>query len=206
MIAVVDYGVNNVRSVVRAIAAGGHEATLTADPAVVRQADRVILPGVGHFGTAVTNLATSGLGDAVSAVAAAGRPVLGICLGMQLFYGASEEAAGARGLGLLPGAVRRFRTALPVPHVGWAEVQETAAGAAHPVSGPVFAGTPRFFYHVHSFHVTDAPAPSVLATADYDGAFPTVVTRDNVLGFQFHPEKSQRAGIDLLASFAAWRP
>jgi glutamine amidotransferase len=206
VIAVVDYGVNNVRSVVRAIAAGGHQATLTADPAVVRQADRVILPGVGHFGAAVTNLAQSGLGDAVSAVAQAGRPVLGICLGMQLFFDQSEEAPDARGLGLLPGSIRLFRTDLPVPHVGWAEVQPTEAGAAHPVSGPVFHGEPQFFYHVHSFHAADAPAPTVLATADYAGAFPTVVSRDNVLGCQFHPEKSQRVGIDLLARFAGWRP
>lgn len=206
MIVVVDYGVNNVRSVVRAVAAGGHEATLSADPDVVRRAERVILPGVGHFGRAVENLEASGLKDAVLEVATAGRPVLGICLGMQLCFAASEEAPQAAGLALLPGSVRRFRTQLPVPHVGWAQVDATPAGNAHPVSGPVFDAQERFFYHVHSFHAADVPPELTLATADYSGPFPTIVARDNIAGFQFHPEKSQSVGIALLSRFAEWRP
>ena len=206
MIVVVDYGVNNLRSVVRALAAGGHPATLTADPGEVRAAERVLVPGVGNFGQAARNLAASGLGAAIQDAAAAGRPVLGICLGMQLFFGTSEEAPEARGLGLLPGTVRRFRTALPIPHVGWAAVTATLAGAAHPALGPLFHGEDQFFYHVHSFHPAELPDGSALATADYDGRFPTIVGRGNVLGVQFHPEKSQRAGIDLLNRFVAWRP
>lgn len=206
MIVVVDYGVNNLRSVVRALAAGGHPATLTADPAVVRQADHLLVPGVGNYGQAATNLAATGLGDAVRHVAAAGRPVLGICLGMQLFFAASEEAPGAAGLGILPGQVRRFRTELPVPHVGWAGVTLTASGQRHPVLAGLFQGAMRFFYHVHSYHPDGLPADAALATADYDGPFPTLVGEANILGAQFHPEKSQQDGIALLARFAEWRP
>ncbi len=206
MIVVVDYGVNNLRSVVRALAAGGHPAVLSADPAVVRQADHLLVPGVGNYGQAAKNLATSGLGDAVRDVAAAGRPVMGICLGMQLFFAKSEEAPGAAGLGLLAGEVRRFRTELPVPHVGWSGVTLTASGERHPVLAGLFGGTMRFFYHVHSFHPAGLPEGAALATADYDGAFPTLVGEGNILGAQFHPEKSQADGIALLAAFAEWRP
>lgn len=206
MIAVVDYGVNNLKSVVRALAAGGHSATLTTDPAEVRAANRVLVPGVGNFGQAARNLAATGLGQAIQDAASAGRPVLGICLGMQLFFATSEEAPEARGLGLLPGTVRRFRTTLPVPHVGWAAVSLTTAGEAHAVLAPLFHGDPQFFYHVHSYHPADLPDGAVLGSAEYDGLFPTIVGRGNVVGVQFHPEKSQRAGIDLLSRFVAWHP
>jgi glutamine amidotransferase len=206
VIAVVDYGVNNLRSVVRALEAGGHQATLTTEPGDVRNADRVLVPGVGHFGQGSQNLAATGLGDAVREVAAAGRPVLGICLGLQLLLEASEEAPEARGLGLLPGRVRRFVTALHVPHVGWARVDLTEAGRRHPMLGPLFGGEPRFFYHVHSYHPSELPADAVLGTGEYDGVFPTLVGRETVIGAQFHPEKSQRAGIELLDAFARWTP
>ena len=204
MIAVVDYGVNNVKSVVRALLAGGHPAELTAEPEVVRRADRVLLPGVGNFGQGTTNLIQSGLGDAVRAVAGAGRPVMGICLGLQLCLAESDEAPEARGLGLLPGRVRRLEVALPVPHVGWAEVRPTAAGRAHPVLQGVNGG--EFFYHVHSYHPAGLPNDAVLATAEYGYVFPTIVGQGNVIGAQFHPEKSQRAGIELLSAFARWSP
>ncbi len=176
MIAVVDYGVNNLRSVVRAFEAGGHEATLTADPEAVRE------------------------------VATAGRPVMGICLGLQLLFEISEEAPEARGIGLLPGRVRRFVTDLHVPHVGWARVDLTEQGRGHPMLGPLFAGEPRFFYHVHSYHPSDLPAEAVLGTGEYGATFPTLVGRGPVIGAQFHPEKSQRAGIELLDAFARWAP
>ena len=207
MIVVVDYGVNNLASVVRALAAGGHPATLTTDPEVVRRAGRVVMPGVGHFARAAQNLAASGLGEAVREVARAGRPVLGICLGMQLFFPTSEEAPESTGLGLLEGIVRRFRTDLPVPHVGWARVGPSAEGRAHAALARVFPdGAPEFFYHVHSYHPDALPAGHALAWADYGGRFATIVGRDNVLGAQFHPEKSQKAGIGLLAAFAEWEP
>lgn len=206
MIAVVDYGVNNLKSVVRALAAGGHTATLSADPDAVRRAERVLMPGVGNFGQAVPNLARSGLGAAVQEVARAGRPVMGICLGQQLFFATSEEAPGVAGLGLLPGTVRRFATTLPVPHVGWASVQQTEAGARHPMLRGLFDDGPQFYYHVHSYHPAGMPEDAVLATGDYGGPFATIVGQGNVIGAQFHPEKSQRAGIELLSRFVAWRP
>lgn len=206
MIAVVDYGVNNLKSVVRALEAGGHKATLTTDPDEVRVADRVLVPGVGNFGQGSRNLAGTGLGEAVREVAGAGRPVMGICLGLQLLFETSEEAADARGLGLLPGRVRRFVTALPVPHVGWARVDLTEAGRRHAMLGPLFGEEPRFFYHVHSYHPSELPADAVLGTGEYDAVFPTLVGRETVIGAQFHPEKSQRAGIELLDAFARWDP
>ena len=206
MIAVVDYGVNNLRSGVRAFEAGGHEATLSADPEEVCAADRVLVPGVGYFGQGTRNLVTSGLGEAVREVAEAGRPVMGICLGLQLLFDTSEEAPEARGIGVLPGRVRRFVTTLHVPHVGWARVDLTEAGRAHAMLRPLFGTEPQFFYHVHSYHPSDLPTDSVLGTGEYGATFPTIVGRGSVIGAQFHPEKSQRAGIELLDAFARWRP
>ena len=206
MIVVVDYGVNNLKSVVRALAAGGHTAALTTDPDEVRRADHVVVPGVGHFGHASRTLETTGLGDAVREATGRGQAVMGICLGLQLFFATSAEAPEARGLGILPGKVLRFETALPVPHVGWARVEPTAAGGRHPVIGAVFRGEPQFFYHVHSYHPAGLPDDAVLATGTYERVFPTIVGRGNVLGAQFHPEKSQRNGIELLDAFARWRP
>jgi glutamine amidotransferase len=206
VIVVVDYGVNNLKSVVRALAAGGHQAVLSTDPEEVRQAERVLVPGVGHFGQAVRNLDASGLGEAIREVARSGQPLMGICLGMQLFFAASAEAPGVPGLALLPGTVQRFGIELPVPHVGWAGVRTTPAGEGHPVLTGLFHGEMQFFYHVHSFHPAELPEAATLATADYGGPFPTIVGRDNVLGVQFHPEKSQKAGIELLSRFVAWRP
>ncbi len=206
MIAVVDYGVNNLASVVRALAAGGHQAGLTSDSEEVRRADRVLVPGVGNFGQASRTLEATGLGQAVREVASAGRPVMGICLGLQLFFETSEEAPDARGMALLPGRVRRFSTDLAVPHVGWARVELTGPGRAHAVLGPTFGGLAQFFYHVHSYYPSTLPDEAVLGTGDYGGVFPTLVGQGSVIGAQFHPEKSQHAGINLLGAFARWRP
>jgi glutamine amidotransferase len=186
MIAVVDYGVNNLKSVVRALAAGGHGACLTSKPEEVRRAERVLVPGVGNFGQGSRNLKSSGLGEAVRQVAQAGRPVMGICLGLQLFFDASTE--------------------LHVPHVGWAQVDLTEQGKQHPVLAEAFRGSPQFFYHVHSYYPTDLAQSHVLGTGEYGVVFPTLVGRESVIGAQFHPEKSQQAGIALLSAFAEWRP
>jgi glutamine amidotransferase len=206
VIAVVDYGVNNLASVVRAVRASGHPAELVSHPDQVRQAGRVLLPGVGNFGQAARTLTSTGLGEAIREVARAGRPVMGICLGLQLFFELSEEAPEARGIGLLPGRVQRFSTGLPVPHVGWAKVDLTEAGRRHPLLGAAFKDAAQFFYHVHSYHPASLPDSDVLATGDYGGLFPTVVGAGSIIGAQFHPEKSQLAGIALLAAFAEWRP
>lgn len=206
MIAVVDYGASNMRSVLRACRAAGMTAEATNDPETVRRAERVIVPGVGHFAPARERLAQSGLDLAIGEAAGAGRPVLGICLGLQLFLEGSAEAPGVAGLGLLPGRVRRFETDLPVPHVGWSRVDLTPAGQTH----PVLAGTEQrgaaFYYHVHSYY-PDAVAPeATLGVSEYGDAFATIVGRDAILGVQFHPEKSQSAGLALLAGFARWQP
>jgi glutamine amidotransferase len=206
VIVVVDYGVNNLASVVRALAAGGFEAQLSRDPDEVRRADRVLVPGVGNFGQGSRTLSSTGLGDAIKEVSSAGRPVLGICLGLQLFFETSEEAPDAQGMGILPGRVRRFSGGLPVPHVGWAQVTLTDSGRRHPMLQGTFDNGTQFFYHVHSYHPTAMPDEAVLGTGDYGGVFPTLIGRGSVVGAQFHPEKSQVAGISLLAAFAQWRP
>ena len=167
----------------------------------------MLVPGVGHFGQASRTLETTGLGAAVREAAERGRPVMGICLGLQLFFAASAEAPDARGLGLLPGRGRRFDTTLPVPHVGWARVEPTAAGRRHAMLAAVFDGAPQFFYHVHSYHPAELPDEHVLGHRDLRAApFRRIVGRGSVIGAQFHPEKSQRAGIELLDAFARWRP
>src|SRR6266566_3336685 len=177
MIALADYGASNTRSVLRALLAAGAEApTLTDDPATLRRAERVVLPGVGN------------------------------CLGLQLFLADSEEAPGVPGLGLLPGRVARFHTELPVPHVGWARVRLTAGGRAHGALAAAFAGDEAFFYHVHSYHPVGVDATGALAEAEYGGPFPTIVGAGSVLGVQFHPEKSQAAGLALLRAFTRWTP
>ncbi len=206
MIAVVDYGASNVRSVLRAFRAVGADAALTDDPGAVRVADRVVVPGVGNFAPARRRLAETGLGDALGDVARAGRPLLGICLGLQLLLEESDEAPGIPGLGLLSGRVARFRTDLPVPHVGWARVRLTERGRAHPVLARAFGGDAAFFYHVHSYHPDGVAPRGDLADAEYGAKFPTIVGRDAVLGVQFHPEKSQAVGLALLRAFAAWMP
>lgn len=206
MIAVVDYGASNVQSVLRALRAVGAEAVLSADPAVVRRAAHVVVPGVGHFAPAMRALSDSGLGDAVREAAGAGKPTLGICLGLQLFLEQSEEAPGVSGLALLRGGVMRFRTTLPVPHVGWARVELTERGRTQPVLAGAFTSPEAYFYHVHSFHPDAATSDAALGEAEYGAAFPTILGFENVLGVQFHPEKSQGAGLALLEAFARWTP
>lgn len=206
MVAVVDYGASNVASVLRALRAAGATPALTGDPDAVRRAERAVVPGVGHFAPARRRLEETGLAAALGDLAAAGRPLLGICLGLQLLLEASDEAPGVPGLGLLAGRVRRFATALPVPHVGWARVAVTEAGRAHPVLARALPAGEGYFYHVHSYHPDGVPGGAALAEAEYGGPFATVVGRDNVLGVQFHPEKSQAAGLALLGAFLSWAP
>ena len=206
MIAVVDYGASNVPSVLRGLRAVRVDATVTADPETVRRAPRVVVPGVGNFAPAMRRLVAAGLADAVREVAHSGRPVLGICLGLQLFLEQSEEAPGVSGLALLRGGVMRFRTSLPVPHVGWARVELTERGRTQPVLAGAFASPEAYFYHVHSFHPDAATSDAALGEAEYGAAFPTILGFANVLGVQFHPEKSQGAGLALLEAFARWTP
>lgn len=201
-VTLLDYGAGNLRSVARAFEHEGAGVRLTADPAEAADAERLVLPGQGHFGQCMTRLEASGLADAVRAHVEAGRPFLGICVGMQLLYDGSEEAPGVRGLGLLPGTVKRIRTDLPLPHVGWNAVEFVRAAEADPLLEGVAGPDPRWFYHVHSYAVLESDGEHVLGRSTYDDAFASIVGRGNVWGIQFHPEKSQEDGLRILRNFA----
>lgn len=194
MITVIDYGMGNLRNVRRALEEIGVEVVVTADPAVVREATTVILPGVGAFGEAVKRIDGLGLRAPIMDHVLRGKPLLGICLGMQLLFESSEESPGAPGLGILPGGVYRFHGALHVPHIGWNDVVPTRQSVLFPGGGGVF-------YFVHSYYAAESDA-SICAT-EYGIRFASAVQKANVFGVQFHPEKSQAAGLSLLRTFSA---
>jgi glutamine amidotransferase len=198
-IAILDYGMGNRRSVEKALEHVGAHATVTSDHARLRAAAGLIVPGVGAFPRAMDNLRELGLDELVRERVAAGTPVLGICLGMQLAFDSSTELGGASGLGIVPGEVRALRTGgLKLPHIGWNEVT-----FVKPTS-PLVAELPSScaFYHVHSLAPVPADEQDVLGTAEYGSTFVTAVQRGSFYGVQFHPEKSSAAGLRLLASFA----
>lgn len=200
-VVVLDYGAGNLRSVVRAFEHEGAEAVVTSDPAVAREADRLVLPGQGHFGQCITRLEESGLADAVREVVTAGRPFVGICVGMQLLYEGSDEAPGAPGLGFLCGRIERIPTSLHLPHVGWNKVRFTPRAARDPLLTGIAGEQPRYFYHVHSYARVGDTGDDLLGSCTYGVSFASIVGRDNVRGIQFHPEKSQEAGLQILANF-----
>jgi glutamine amidotransferase len=198
MIAILDYGMGNLRSVEKALERVGSAATITADPAEVRAADGVILPGVGAFPAAMRRVRDLGLDALVAKRLEAGTPVLGICLGMQLLFSSSSENDGAEGLGLLAGEVRALEApGLKVPHIGWSPVfwerdSELTDGLGSEVP----------FYFVHSFTPRPRDGADVLGTAEYGERFACAVARPPLFGVQFHPEKSSTAGLRLLSNFA----
>ncbi len=195
MIAVIDYKAGNLTSVMKAITALGADARVTEDPAEVRAAERVVLPGVGHF-AATARLREIGLDDAIRDVIAAGRPFLGICVGLQWLFEGSAEAEGVPGLGAFGGLCTRFNAAQKVPHVGW----NTLEPAPH---SRLLAGLRQntFVYYTHSYY---APlVPETVGVTEYSGAFTGAVERDNLFGVQFHPEKSGDAGLQVLRNFLA---
>jgi glutamine amidotransferase len=193
-IAILDYGMGNLRSVARAVERAGGRAVVTSDSRVALDAAALILPGVGAFGTCMRNLRAGGLEDAIREFAASGRPLLGVCLGMQVLFEASEEGGGA-GLGLLPGVVRRLPGSVRVPHMGWNEVEWVA-------DHPLVQGIPprTRFYFVHSY-VVDAEVDCALGVTEYGRRFAAAVARDNLMATQFHPEKSGPAGLALYEAF-----
>jgi glutamine amidotransferase len=204
-IALLDYGAGNLRSVAKALARSGLEPEVTGDPAAVRRADGVVLPGVGAFAAAMASLAEKGLGDAVREAIAAGKPYLGLCLGLQVLFEHGEEHGVTKGLGLYAGRVRRFpeRDAqgapLRVPHIGWNEVRWSGT---HPLLAKL---PPRdLYYFVHSYRAEPARGDLVVGRVDYGGEFAAAIATGNVFAVQFHPEKSQAAGKRLLDAFAAW--
>jgi glutamine amidotransferase len=196
---IIDYGMGNLRSVEKALAAAGGQPRLSADPDVVRQAEHLILPGVGAFGDAMENLRSSGLDRAILEAVGAGRPLLGLCLGLQLLFGESEEFGQHQGLSLIPGKVRKFQgSGLRVPHVGWNQIEGIRQD---PLLGGIADGA--YFYFVHSYYVEPDNAGDVLCRTEYGRSFCSVARRGNVWGAQFHPEKSQAAGRQLLRNFLA---
>ncbi len=198
MIVIIDYGMGNLRSVQKAIEAVGSAAEITSDPERVRHASKVILPGVGAFADAIAELSRSGLGEAFCEAVRAGKPCLGVCLGLQLVFDRSLEDGDHVGLGLLPGRVVRFtaRPGLKIPHMGWNTLK-----VCRPA--PLLAGLPPdpSVYFVHSYHASPDNPDDVAAYADYPDPFPAVVWRDNLVACQFHPEKSQTIGLAMYANF-----
>ncbi|MDH3701630.1 MAG: imidazole glycerol phosphate synthase subunit HisH [Alphaproteobacteria bacterium] len=206
-VAIIDYGSGNLRSAAKAFERQSDEPVLvTSDPAAVARADRIVLPGVGAFGDCMRSLkALDGMCDALEdAVIRRGRPFLGICVGMQLMADVGLEHGRHAGFGWIGGEVRALTPADPalkVPHMGW---NELAIGRAHPVLAGLDDGA--HVYFVHSYHLVAADPAHVLATTDHGGAVTAAVARDTMIGTQFHPEKSQAAGLRLIANFLAWRP
>lgn len=195
MIAVIDYGMGNLHSVSKAVGRLGYEAVVTSDPAVILAADGAILPGVGAFGDAMQFLRERQLKDTVIRYASSGKPLFGICLGMQLLFSSSEEHGEHEGLGLLPGRVVRLEGDFKIPHMGWNRLGFKQAS-------PLLEGLEEgHAYFVHSFHALPEREKDLLADTDYYGPVTAVVGHDNVYGAQFHPEKSGELGMRLLENF-----
>jgi glutamine amidotransferase len=196
-VGIIDYGVGNLRSVEKAFAAVGCDAVVSADGEILQTVDRLVLPGVGAFGACMRALTERGFDRLVTERVAQGTPMLGVCVGMQMLFEESEEFGTTRGLGLLPGRVNRFSDDLVVPQVGWNQISQRQA---HPLLQGIADGA--FFYFVHSYYCEPADSSFVLGETDYGVAYASVVAHENIAGVQFHPEKSQAAGLRLLANFA----
>jgi len=192
-VALLDYGRGNLRSVERALAKAGAEVIHAGNAAGLKEASCLVVPGQGSFGDAIQGLKQRGLWDPLQSWIGAGKPYLGICLGFQILWEASEEAPGVEGLKLISGKVKKFNaTRLKVPLIGWCEVKPSARAAE------LLSGGDRYFYHVHSYRPESAPADWLACETEYGGWFPSGVWKGNVAAFQFHPEKSQDSGISLL--------
>jgi len=195
-VAIIDYGVGNLRSVEKAFAATGCEAVVSGDHKVLRDAERLVLPGVGAFASCMNALRERGFDSLVHERAAEGTPLLGICVGMQMLFEVSEEFGNTEGLGLLRGCVRKFETELVVPQVGWNRIQQKQR---HGLFEGVADGS--FCYFVHSFYCAPETADVAVGETEYGVKYASVVARDNICGVQFHPEKSQDVGLRMLRNF-----
>jgi glutamine amidotransferase len=207
MIAVIDYGAGNLRNVCKALEHVGTQPLLTSDVREIQQADKIVLPGVGAFADCLQGLKSRGLFEPLRQLALGGKPLLGICVGMQLLFDVGEEMGQWPGLGLIPGRVVRFtwngvqsqgepHQTLKVPHIGWNQIEPQRE---HPLLRDVPAGS--YAYFVHSFHPTTADPAHVIATTCYGYDFASVVANRNIWGIQFHPEKSQDVGLRMLRNF-----
>jgi imidazole glycerol-phosphate synthase subunit HisH len=196
-VAIIDYGVGNLRSVEKAFAATGCEAVVTDDESDLRNAERLVLPGVGAFAACMKALEERGFERLVCEKASEGIPLLGVCVGMQMLFDASDEFGSTSGLGLLPGRVRKFRNDLVVPQVGWNSIHQRKRHT-------LFDGVPdeSYFYFVHSFYCEPSSERVVAGETEYGVTYASVVAEGNICGVQFHPEKSQEVGLRLLRNFA----
>ncbi len=206
MIAIVDYQMGNLRSVQKAFESKGFEAVVTDDVGAMMDARGLVLPGVGAFGDCHRELKSRGLIDPLLEWIDSGRPFLGICLGLQLLLSGSDESETTPGFGIIPGRVRRFAAGeLKVPHMGWNQVQYTreAEGGEPSRVCPIFEGIPdgTYFYFVHSYYVDPEDRSVVAGTTDYGLSFASVVWKGNLFATQFHPEKSQQAGLKVIENF-----
>lgn len=199
MIAIIDYGAGNILSVQKALDHIGCENVVTSDANIIAAADGAVLPGVGSFGDAMEHLAASGLVAAVKEFAASGKPFLGICLGLQVLFDASEESPDASGLSLMSGKVKRFPSdmGLKIPHIGWNSIE-------YDRTCPLFKGLNDnpYVYFVHSYYLEAEEENVVSAVAEYGIRFHAAVWKDNVFATQFHPEKSGSVGLQILRNFA----
>ena len=198
-IAIIDYGVGNLRSVEKAFAATGANAVVSSSETVLREARALVLPGVGAFANCMSELAARGFDELVHESVGQGKPLLGVCVGMQMLFDESKEFGTTAGLGLLRGRVRRFDNDLVVPQVGWNQVRQHGV---HPLLAGV--GDSAFFYFVHSYFCEVDNQQIVIGETDYGAPYASVVAQGTVCGVQFHPEKSQTAGLRLLANFSSF--
>ena len=198
MIAIIDYGAGNIKSVEKALVKLGGEPVLTSDPDMVVKADKLILPGVGSFGTAMESLNKLALSDAIRTAVKRGTPLLGICLGLQLLFESSEESQGAKGLSLLPGKIVKIPSSegLKIPHMGWNSltVSKDSRLLGHLADEP-------YVYFVHSYYLKAGDEKIVSATCDYGVTIHAAVESENVFATQFHPEKSSETGLSILSKF-----
>lgn len=197
MLTIIDYGAGNLRNVVMAFRRVGLETRLTAEAGQVRRARALVLPGVGAFGDCIGNLRALNLEDAICGAIRDGVPFMGICVGLQLLFEVSEEMGEHRGLGILAGRVRRFPAGLTVPHMGWNQLHQTA-------QVPLWQGVPQdsYVYFVHSYFAVAEDASVVVATTDYGLSYASAVAQGSLFAIQFHPEKSQDVGEQILRNFA----
>lgn len=199
MIAIIDYGAGNIRSIEKALEHVGAVVQVTDDAMVVSEAAAVVLPGVGFGGTAMMRMKERGLDDAIRQATQQGKPFLGICLGMQLLADSHAEGE-VDGLGLFRGEVRRIPAGLKIPHMGWNSLQQVHAGL------PIFADIPEdaYFYFAHSYYVEPRDSEGIAAVTDYGSPYCSVIVTERVWGTQFHPEKSGLVGLQMLRNFVKW--
>lgn len=202
MLAIVDYGVGNLFSLACSLRAIGAQAEIAGDEAALARADRIILPGVGAYGDAARALEKTGLDRAVLREAERGKPLLGICLGMQLLFDYSTEYGRHRGLGLIPGSIQPIRPVVPegykIPHIGWNALRFPKDRPVHPLFRQIKEG--ECVYFVHSYYASDC-GEHTIATVEYGSELTAAAARDNICGVQFHPEKSGQVGLNILRSF-----